>query len=486
MQKNPGITIIGLGPGDPALLTRQVWERLQNTPEIYLRTRKIPVVAGFPRELVVYSFDDLYQGEEDFKQANEQIVGRVLELGKRPQGVTYGVPGHPYVAETTTPEIVKRAHQMGIPVQVMGGMSFLESTFSALEMDPFSNLLAVDALELGGKHHPSFPPSLPVLISQISSREIAVEVKRVLKTVYPDHHPVRFVHSAGTSQQVVEDLKLDEIDRSQNIGQLSSIYLPPLSKDTAFEDFQDVVARLRAPDGCPWDREQTHDSLRPYLLEETYEALDALDAKDSVHMAEEFGDLLLQIVLHAQVASEAGEFTMEDIVQGINQKIVRRHPHVFGDVQLNGVRGVLVNWEKLKAEERKSNGEEKKGLLDGVSKVLPALSQAQQYQYRAARVGFDWKDIEGVKQKIQEEIEEVRAAETPEELEKELGDLLFALVNLVRWNKVDAESALRGSSQRFRARFSYMERRSKELGQDLSHMNMEELDMLWEEAKKKL
>ncbi len=191
---------------------------------------------------------------------------------------------------------------------------------------------------------------------------------------------------------------------------LTSLYVPALGAATSFEAFQEVIAHLRAPDGCPWDREQTHDSLRPHLLEEAYEAVTALDAGDTDAMREEFGDLLLQIVLHAQIASEIGEFSMADILQGIHSKIVNRHPHVFGDLILKDVDGVLQNWEKLKAAERIANGKSEAGLLDSVPLALPALAQADQYQRRAARVGFDWTEIEGVLDKVREELDEVRSA----------------------------------------------------------------------------
>ncbi|HEX2979368.1 MAG TPA: nucleoside triphosphate pyrophosphohydrolase, partial [Anaerolineaceae bacterium] len=236
-----------------------------------------------------------------------------------------------------------------------------------------------------------------------------------------------------------------------------------------------------------WDQKQTHLSLRTHLLEETYEALDALDKEDTEGMAEEFGDLLLQIVLHAQIASEAGEFRMADIIQGIHRKIVRRHPHVFGDVQVSGEAGVLTNWEKLKAAEREGNGKkDKKGLLDGVPLSLPALTQAQEIQDRAARVGFDWPAIDGVLEKVIEEVGEIRAARTPQELADEIGDLLFAVVNVARWQKVDAESALRATSSRFRKRFGYIEAKAAERGKAVTELTFEQMDELWEEAKKNL
>ena len=479
----PGITLLGLGPGEANQLTRQAWDTLASANEIWARTRQHPAIAGLPAGLQVHSFDELYENGETFDEVYARIVEKVIELGKRPDGVIYVVPGHPFVAETTAPEIARRAEAAGLPLHLVEGLSFLEPTFSALELDPCPQVTLVDAMRLGQAHVPGFAPDAPVLIAQIYSRMVAAEVKSTLNSIYPDDHPVRFVHGAGTPQQVVENLSLYEIDRSEHIGLLSSLYVAPLGQGTAFEAFQEIVAHLRAPDGCPWDKEQTHDTLRQHLLEESYETIAAMDAGDFDGMREEFGDLLLQIVLNAQIASEEGEFTANDVIRDIYDKIVRRHPHVFGDVKVAGVDGVLANWEKLKEGERRHKAQDK-GLLDGVPVALPALNQAQEYQDRAARVGFDWPEIEGVLDKIAEEIQEVKAASNEAQLTNEIGDLLFALVNLARWKKVDAESALRGTNQKFRRRFSHIEHGAKQQARSLSDLSLDEMEAFWQEAKK--
>jgi len=481
----PGITIVGLGPGNPHMLTREAWEWLQGIDEIYLRTRLHPTVSAFKADMDIHSFDDIYKSTEDFQQVYTQIIENVLALGKRSTGVTYAVPGHPMVAEATSPEIIRRARLAGIPVRVIAGLSFIEPVFTALGLDPFSGLMLVDALELGGWQIPPFSPGNGALIAQIYSRFVASEVKMTLSEIYPDEHPVRFVHNAGDDEQQVEDLPLYAIDRSLHIGLRSALYVSPLGEDFSFEKFQDVIARLRAPDGCPWDRKQTHLSLRRYLVEESYEVLDALDNQDPAKLQEELGDLLLQILLHAQIAAEEGEFTMSEVLRDINQKIVRRHPHVFGDVKVDSAEGVLVEWERIKADERAldQDNNEEKGLLDGVPASMPALSQAQELQDRAARVGFDWSTVQPVLDKVLEEVEEYRQAEHPEEKANELGDLLFAIVNLVRWNKTDAEDALRETNKRFRRRFAFIEQSAKREGRILSTMTLEEMDELWEKAK---
>ncbi len=482
------IILLGLGPGDASLLTQQAASIIESSPEIYLRTVQHPTVAGFPSSIEVHSFDNLYDQLSSFEHVYAHIIDQVLELGRRPQGVIYAVPGHPYVAEATCPEIARRARLEGLPVQVVEGLSFIEPTLTALGIDPLPHLAIVDALELASAHVPTFPPDAPALIAQIHSKAVANDVKLTLMETYPDEHPVKLVHAAGTPQAQVEDLPLHAIDQSQFIGLLSSLYVPPLEKGTSFEAFQEIIAHLRAPDGCPWDREQDHQTLRTNLLEETYEALAALDADDPAHMREEFGDLLLQITLHAQIANEYGEFNINQVIKSIYDKIIRRHPHVFGDWKVDGVETVLHNWEKLKAAERaevqKENGGNEKGILDGVEIALPALAQAEEIQARAARVGFDWPDTRGVVDKINEECHELLNAEDLASRSDELGDLLFAVVNLARHYEIDAESALRETSTRFRKRFAHIEQSARLQGRPLSELSLDEMERLWQEAKK--
>lgn len=478
-----GIILLGLGPGDPGQLTRQAWEILEAAEEVYLRTRHHPVVMHLPASLRVHTFDDLYEQGPTFEDVYRRIVEQVLTLGRRSQGVIYAVPGHPFIAEATGPEIARRASEAGIAVQVVEGVSFLGPIFSALGSDPFPHTALADALELAAGHVPPFPPDVPAVIAQLYSREVASDVKLTLMSVYPDEHPVRLVHAAGTPDQWVEELPLHQIDQSERVGLLSTLYVPPLAAGTSFEAFQEVIAHLRAPDGCPWDREQTHQSLRPHLLEETYEALAALDAADPGSLREELGDLLLQIVLHAQIASEGGDFNISEIIAGIHHKIVRRHPHVFGDLELPNVDGVLVNWERLKAAERVENGKADASLLDSVALALPALIQAEQYQQRAARVGFDWPEIRGVLEKVEEELRELLQSGEAER-SAELGDLLFAVANLARWYKVEPESALREANARFKKRFKYIESTARSRGITVADLSLEEMDRLWQEAKK--
>jgi tetrapyrrole methylase family protein/MazG family protein len=476
------LTIVGLGPGKAGLLTQEARETLDAAREIWVRTARHPTVEA-SADLPWKPFDFLYERETDFSAVYHAIAAEVLALAARPEGVVYAVPGSPHVGEATVGLLLREGRERGMEVRVVEGLSFVEPCLAAIGLDALEGLFVADALELAALYHPPFPPSSHILIAQLYSRQLAGDVKLVLMNQYPEEHPVQLIHGAGTDSQEVERIPLHELDRSDKIAHLTALYLPP-QEDGAFEDLQETLAHLRAPEGCPWDREQTHLSIRGNMLEETYEVLDALDREDPRKLVEELGDLLLQIGLHAQIATEAGEFCMADVVAGINTKIRRRHPHVFGEVQVSGVEQVLQNWEQIKAEERKQDGEPEKGLLDGVPRALPALEQAVSYQKRAARVGFDWPDIRGVRAKLDEELGELDEARSDDERADELGDLFFAAVNYARWLQVDPEAALRMANAKFRDRFGKMEAAAKARGRLLKDMTFEELDALWAEAKK--
>lgn len=357
----------------------------------------------------------------------------------------------------------------------------IDRYLEAFELDPLDGVVILAANALAGLHTPPFPPSMAAVLTGLSD-ELLPGVQKALLHVYPETFELSCLIGA---EEPLERGTVPLAALNSRRG-IQALLVPALGADTSLESFQEVIAHLRAPDGCPWDREQTHDTLRKSLLEESYETLTALDAHDNAAMSEEFGDLLLQIVLHAQIATEAGEFRMADVLQGVNRKIVRRHPHVFGDEKVEGVTRVLQIWEKLKAAEREANGDaDHKGILDGIAAAFPALAQAQEFQNRAARVGFDWPEVAPVLDKVMEELEEVRTAADDSQRAKELGDLLFAVVNYVRWHKVDSETVLREANQRFRSRFAHIEKRARQMGRELSDMTLEEMDVLWNEAKRK-
>jgi len=310
---------------------------------------------------------------------------------------------------------------------------------------------------------------------------------QLLQSLYPADHPVHGL--GGTADTTIGALSEAELAAGAR-------YLPalePLANVASPHGLTWLVARLRAPDGCPWDREQTHQSLRNFLLEETYEVYDALDGGSTPALAEELGDLLLQIVLHAQYAAEDGVFDMSDVHRAVMTKIVRRHPHVFGDVVAGSTADVVRNWEQIKAGERAAasrNGDEMAprdkampAAFAGLSRSLPALAYAQEMQERAASLGYDWPSVEGVLEKVAEEAREVVAAPDQAARIEEFGDLLLVAVNLARRLGIDAEAALRAASAKFAARFAHVERLAAERDIELRNLNLDELDELWQQAK---
>mgnify|MGYP001594587906 CR=1 FL=1 len=257
------------------------------------------------------------------------------------------------------------------------------------------------------------------------------------------------------------------------------------SANELFDELVRIMTRLRGEDGCPWDRQQTHESIKPYFVEETYEVLEAIDEGNAGKLCEELGDVMLQVVFHARMAEEAGLFGIGDVVKAITEKLVRRHPHVFGDVQADTAQEVLFNWEQIKKTEREQ-ATGKASVLDGVPRELPALLRAHRLQEKASRVGFDWKEAREVVKKVEEEFAEFRAAmegEQPDRMEAELGDLLFSLVNLGRFIAVNPEEALRKTIARFIARFQYIEEELAHRGKTPGQVTLEEMDALWAEAK---
>ena len=303
----------------------------------------------------------------------------------------------------------------------------------------------------------------------------------VLRRLYPDEHAVgRFGAADPTTIGALTRKDL-----------AAPLYVGPLAAELAIGSpwaMPWISDRLRRPDGCPWDREQTHETLRNHLLEEAYEVYDALGSGATPALAGELGDLLLQVVLHAQLAAEEGVFDLTDVNAAIAAKIVRRHPHVFGDAEARTASDVNRQWERIKADERKEGAggdvtQPPKGALDGVSRILPALAASQEMQERAANIGYEWPNIEGVLDKVHEELAELRAAATPAEQAEEYGDLLFVLVNVARWQGIEAEAALRAANDKFRSRFASVERQAADAGVALRDLDFAGLDALWDAAK---
>lgn len=530
----PRIVVAGLGPGAWEQVTLEVKTLLDSARTVYLRTTTHPTADHLPTHLEVRSFDHLYETEEQFEEIYRKIAGELVSIASTiEEEVIYCVPGHPAVGEASVRHLRKLSAERGIEIKLLAGLSFLEPVCTTLGVDPLEHgFQIVDGTEIAGfgqraerkagstdepflfspysmsvepEAYPALAglsPMYPVLLCQVYNDRVASACKLLLMERYPDEHPAIIVLNAGVpGREQVITTTLAEMDRGHGINHLACIYLPPIEPLMLPREFASLVyvmGRLRGPGGCPWDREQTHDSIKHHLLEEAYEAVDAMDSGDPELLAEELGDLLLQVVFHSQLAVSDEEFTLSDVVGHIVAKLIRRHPHVFGDVEVTGADHVIRNWEVIKAGEREAKakagrkfesaqaaeqGLEATGLLLSVPRMMPALERAQQLQVRAARVGFDWTDIGGVFDKVREEIGELEREESKEHRTEELGDLLFALVCLSEWMGINAEEALRRANDKFLGRFTAMERAIVARGGKLRGMSVDDMDTVWREIK---
>ena len=477
------ITVVGLGPGNGRFLTREAWQTLSTAETVYLRTKRHPTVQDLPDDVVIFSFDDLYETADTFADVYNKIVATLITDGKKKE-IVYAVPGHPFVGEFTVTQLVTAAKKVNLQIKIIPGLSFIEAVLTALKIDGLDGLQLFDALEITQFHYPPINSDVPTLLGQVYNQLIASELKLILTSVYPDEHSVFLVHAAGTEEEVVEAIPLYKIDRSPKLDHLTSLYVPPLPYNADLTTLAETVAVLRSPEGCPWDQKQTPQSMRSGLLEEMSEVLVALDNEDFDNLQEELGDVLFHLVMQAQMGAEMGFFKLTDVIAGIDSKLKRRHPHVWGDWQVDNSDDVVLNWEMLKQKEK---GKEKPAsLLDNIPHTLPALAQSQKIQSRVHKVGFDWANIKGVYDKLEEEIIELKTAVSVSEQQMELGDLLFVVVNLARWLDVDAETALREANLRFSQRFRKVEQLARERNLEISQMDLDSLDVLWQEAKRRL
>lgn len=483
------IWIVGLGPGGVDTLPPTNLAVLKRRNPVYLRTDQHPIADWLRHQDIGFSsFDYLYAEKLTFAEVYEAIVGVLLEKASGQAEVSYAVPGHPLVAESTVQRLLSICRSKGtdVAVEILPAMSCLDAVFAALNLDPADGLVITEASSISPT---SIQSGLGLLILQVYNRLMASQVKLDLMQVYGDEWEVILIQAGGTPDQRIVHLPLYQIDRQDWIDHLTTIYVPPVRQEDslgppgAFSTLVSMMDRLRGPGGCPWDRQQNHASLRRYLLEETYEVLEALDQADMCRLEEELGDLLLQIVFHAKIAQDNGHFNIRDVVAGINGKVYRRHPHVFGGAEARTAEEVEKNWRQIKRLEKPDRGER---LLNGIPKEMPALARAQKLTERAATVGFDWPDINGVWDKIKEEAGELQQAlehDKPSEVESELGDLLLSVVNLARFAGVDAEEALRVCLSRFTQRFGLMEDICRREGKQMNQMTPAELDYMWERAK---
>jgi tetrapyrrole methylase family protein/MazG family protein len=431
------------------------------------------------------SFDGIYEKHDTFEAVYEEITEKLLNEARKNK-LVYAVPGHPFVAERTVQLLLQRGPKLGIKVTAGGGQSFLDSLFAAVRIDPVEGFQLLDGTvlrkdELQIRQH--------VFIVQVYDKFIASDVKLTLMERYPDDHMVAIVSAAGTSREKIMKVPLYELDRRATMDNLASVYVPPVaSREKTLKEFsslREIIAELRGPNGCPWDKKQTNKSLKRYLIEEAYELLDAIDRDDIDDMIEELGDVLLQVMLHAQIGEDDGMFSIEDVIESISAKMIRRHPHVFGNVQAPTAEDVMANWDQIKAKEKSGQGKQS-SLLDSAEKGLPALLRAYTYQKLAAKIGFDWDSAEEALKKVKEEMQEFEEELSKENIDAqidEMGDILFAAVNVARLAGFHPEEALQRANEKFYRRFSHVESKVKKSGRTHEDYTLEELDRFWQEAK---
>jgi len=479
--------VVGLGPGTLEMIPVQNLAILTEKKPLYLRTQKHPAVEGLASKGIKFtSFDELYEKYQSFEEVYQAIVDKLFQTLACQEEVVYAVPGHPFVAETTVRLIQQRAEKEGLNLVILPAMSCLDAIYSALKLDPTKGIQVRDALELNARE---LQPQTGLVVTQLYNKQVASDVKLTLMEVYSEEHQVTLVRAAATGLEKVETKPLYELDRIPWIDHLTSLYVAPVNENSrkhySLEQLVQIMQDLLGENGCPWDKEQNHQSLKKYLIEECYEVIEAIEEEDMYKLCDELGDLLLQIVFHAELASMEGYFNIYDVITAIAQKMIRRHPHVFGQVKVKNSAEVLANWDEIKKDEKREKGE---ALRLEVPRALPALLRAQKIQSKAAKIGFDWPDVNGPGQKLDEEIAEFKKALEQKDLsqmKEELGDILFSIVNIARFCGLDAEEALSDTNSKFLKRFAFMEEEAERLGVDLASLTLKEMDVLWEKAKQR-
>ena len=478
-----GLAIVGLGPAGLDRLPGRTIAMLEDPArKVILRTLDHPACVELSERRNVASCDDIYDSATSFEDVYRSIADRVLDAATD-GSVIYAVPGSAVVGERAVAEIRSRAAEVGVSVEVWPGESFLDLVYAAAEIDPISRPVKI----LDGRDLPDpLIHDAAMIVTQVDRQEVLADVTATLLKILDDATKVLILDRLGDSDQVVESLTLAEVS-SYSPGPRTSLFVDPGPAGW----YGLVVTNRILRRECPWDRKQTHHSLLSHLIEEAYETAESIRSLPAAapggepdygiyaEVEEELGDLLLQVVFHATLAREVGAFDVEEVAEVIRRKLVHRHPHVFGEVIAEDAETVITNWETIKSDEKARSS-----LMDDIPVAMPAIVRADKMQRRAKSVGFDWDEIEPVFDKIREELAELAAEmDDPARASAELGDLLFAAVNLARHLGVEAELALAAAGDRFAARFRAMEAEADSAERSLADYTLEELDALWEKAK---
>lgn len=488
----PRVVVVGLGPGGHDQVTAETLAAIERIPHRLLRTGRHPSADLVPDAATC---DDLYEAADRFADVYAAITERVVAAAEEHGEVLYAVPGSPLVLERSVRAL--RADER-VRCELLPAMSFLDVAWARLGIDPVeTGVRLVDGHEFATA---AAGASGALLVAHTHANWVLSDIKLSIDdpTGGLDATPVVLLQGLGTPGERIVATTWADMDRTIEADHLTSLYVPALGPTVAegYVRFHQLARTLR--EQCPWDVEQTHRSLIPYLVEETYEVVDALERLDpddpgtDDDLVEELGDLLYQIEFHATIAEQEGRFTIADVTRGVHDKLVRRHPHVFGDaegnrVEVDGTGEVLANWDAIKRQEKAGTAKQRTSIFDGIPGALPALALAHKVQKKAAKVGFDWPDVSGAVAKVPEETAEVLAAAAAGDTAAtadEVGDLLFAVVNVARHLDVDPETALRDATRKFRRRFEQVEALATQRGIDLHATDLATLDALWDEAKR--
>ncbi|MBU3075304.1 bifunctional methyltransferase/pyrophosphohydrolase YabN [Clostridium estertheticum] len=479
------IKVVGLGPGAIDSLTIGTLEILKNSENIYLRTEKHPTVDYLKTLCIEFeTYDNRYEENNNFDDVYRSIAEDLVEKNKLYGDIVYGVPGHPLVAETSVKLLIELCAKNKIDIEIFPAVSFIDAVIQGLKLDPIEGLKIIDAFDIENQ---VLDKRVGLLITQVYSLSIASDVKLALLEYYEADMEIYFVRAAGIKDlESIRKIYLYELDRQKDIDYLTSIYIP--KKIDATKDFYDlikVVDTLRDENGCAWDREQTHESLKKCLIEECYEVLEAIDEKDEDNIIEELGDVLLQVIFHAKIGKEEGYFNINDVIRGITNKMINRHPHIFKSLESKTTKQVLESWEIIKSKEKQFNSYTE--ALKHVPKNLPGLMKAVKVQQKASKVGFDFECLEDAMEKVIEELGEVRdvyKGENRAKILEEVGDLVFSTVNIARLLDIDPEVAVNYTIDKFINRFGYIEENARDKGLELNQMSLADMDKLWNKSKR--
>ena len=478
------IKIVGLGPGAPEALTIGAVEAIKNSKNVYFRTEKHPTVDYIKNQGIEFNTCDyFYESSDSFDEVYKRISESIIDEYNKSGDLVYAVPGHPLVAEKSVFNLIELCEKLSVEYKILPAVSFVDAMMDRLKIDPINGLKIIDAFDMKNQ---VLDKRIGTIITQVYNPLIASEVKLALSEYYDDETEIIYCRAAGIEgEESIRKIPLYELDMQEDIDYLTSVYIPrDLNNKKDIYDLIQVIDVLRGEDGCPWDREQTHESIKKCVIEESYEVVDAIDKEDDQALIEELGDVLLQVVFHASIGKDDGYFNFNDIVEAICNKMIYRHPHVFKDSEVNNSEDVLLQWEELKKKEK--NFDSVTEDLEAVAKALPALIRAEKIQKKASKVGFDWDKVDEAINKVKEELDEVIEVYNDENKVKiieEVGDLIFACVNVARFLDVNSEDALNVTSNKFIRRFNYIETKAKSMNRELEEMTLEEMDKLWEEAK---